>query len=809
MPESAGMSYGFSQTTSPTPLTNSPLHDQQPDGTTEDQGSTPALPYSNQRRNDQASINARIHPPHMSHYHTRNTHQVTDSNVKPGTSVKHGPSIASSGPNSAWASCVKALRDHDQQLVQGWKEDVDSLLVFAGLFSAVVTAFNIESYKFLQEDPDEKAAALLGLILAQLTANSTQIPQMVSPPTSRIDARSIRINVLWFSSLVLSLFSASVGILTKQWLREYTLSASSSPRQNARVRQLRQGGFEKWKIPLTIALLPVFLQIALALFFIGLLDLLWSLDAAVAWVITIIVAISLAFLVFTTLMPTFHADCPYKSAQALGIYFVMQSLFRVLAYFALQVYSWLGWDRPGKWPLHLHTSFFRPTPRRVALFLRNIIHRKYHYTWREREAAIVNSCAAQLDQRFLADADLTLMEDEFLYRTISACLNDTQCSVAVASLDSIIRNRADLVQDDIPKWMRRDPVDGSVNVLLHLVLDVLPRIDRADHEAISRMLTITSSMCRAIPLEAETYDAAHLYRRLFNVLAMLLTYDSAVGMQAFRTMQPVWDRSDAAVEPSVIQRLISFALDAKRANDFPTLHAGCEMILAFAITSTDAVIESVRNDLQRMLRELDQYLTSSGGTISTPGTPALGLGQSTSILVALVELDARDSTLITTAESPKLREFVDRVKARTLPPTGDEVEDVPATMRRRLEYVRQLREYRERAPHASIGRRRTTMARTMTTIPVITSSPGTMTNGLALETLEAPPTTDTDSGPTACTSSGLTGSNSNSEPGVQHISGANSSIWKDEETVLGTTEPVLDPLPGLALDTCSTRSTPS
>ena len=101
------------------------------------------------------------------------------------------------------------------------------------------------------------------------------------------------------------------------------------------------------------------------------------------------------------------------------------------------------------------------------------------------------------------------------------------------------------------------------------------------------------------------------------------------------------------------------------------------MILAFAITSTDAVIESVRNDLQRMLRELDQYLTSSGGTISTPGTPALGLGQSTSILVALVELDARDPTLITTAESPKLREFVDRVKARTLPPTGDEVEDVP------------------------------------------------------------------------------------------------------------------------------------
>ena len=67
------------------------------------------------------------------------TYQSTDPNVKPGTSVKHGPSIASSGPNSAWASCVKALRDHDQQLVQGWKEDVDSLLVFVRQFIVVLT----------------------------------------------------------------------------------------------------------------------------------------------------------------------------------------------------------------------------------------------------------------------------------------------------------------------------------------------------------------------------------------------------------------------------------------------------------------------------------------------------------------------------------------------------------------------------------------------------------------------------------------------------------------------------------------------
>ncbi|KAI0333889.1 hypothetical protein GY45DRAFT_1368021 [Cubamyces sp. BRFM 1775] len=808
MSDSAETTYGVSQTTSPIPLTDLSLREHQPlvyEGATDNQDSTPALAYSNQRRNGQASIDTGTHPAHISRYPTKETNQATD------TSVKHGPSIASSGPNSAWASCARALRDHDQQLVQGWKEDVDSLLVFAGLFSAVVTAFNIESYKFLQQDPDEQAVVLLGVILVQLTPNSTQIPQMV-PPIASVDARSVRINVLWFSSLVLSLFSASVGILTKQWLREYTLSASSSPRQNARIRQLRHGSFERWKIPLTIALLPVFLQVALALFFIGLLDLLWSLDAAVAWVITIIVAISLAFLVFTTFMPTFQADCPYKSAQALGIYLAMQSFIRVLSYLALQIYSWLGWDRPGKWPLHLHTSFFRPSPRRIALFLRSLIHRKYHYTWRERETAIVHSCADRLDQRFLADADLTLMEDEFLYRTISACLNDTRCDVAVASLQKIIMNRADLVQDDAPKWIRRDPIDGSVNVLLHLVLDVLPRMDRTDHRGLSTILTTTASMCCAIPFEAETYDTAQLYKRLFDVLAMLLTYDAAISGQVFGTMRPIWDRSNAAVEPSVIQRLISFALDAKRANDFATLDASCEMILAFAITSTEAVIDSIKNDLQRMLKELDQYLTSPGGALASPGIPSLGFGQSTSILVALAELDTRDPSLITADESPKLRECLDRVKAQTLPPTGEEKEDVPATMRRRVQYVRRLREYRERIPHVSVGRRRMATAKTTTTVAATTTSPVTVANVLALEAFEAPRSLETDTDP-AGTSPGLTATSSGEQrfdpPHRPQSVDASPSVWKDEETVLGSVESTLDPLPGLTLDTCSTRSAPS
>ncbi|KAF8899338.1 hypothetical protein BD779DRAFT_1431892, partial [Infundibulicybe gibba] len=41
----------------------------------------------------------------------------------------------------------------DKEFCGGWNSEIDSLLTFAGLFSAVVTAFTVESYKLLQPIP--------------------------------------------------------------------------------------------------------------------------------------------------------------------------------------------------------------------------------------------------------------------------------------------------------------------------------------------------------------------------------------------------------------------------------------------------------------------------------------------------------------------------------------------------------------------------------------------------------------------------------------------------------------------------------
>ena len=59
------------------------------------------------------------------------------------------------------------------------------------------------------------------------------------------------------------------------------------------------------------------------------------------------------------------------------------------------------------------------------------------------------------------------------------------------------------------------------------------------------------------------------------------------------------------------------------------------MILAFAITSTDAVIESVRNDLQRMLRELDISFDVHGDLPDCVEPEALGQAALTKLTVGV------------------------------------------------------------------------------------------------------------------------------------------------------------------------------
>ncbi|EEB95966.1 hypothetical protein MPER_04982 [Moniliophthora perniciosa FA553] len=179
----------------------------------------------------------------------------------------------------AWEVLMKAVNKYDDEMVKNWKEDIDTLLVFAGLFSAVVTAFVIESYQWLNRNPADTTVALLTQISKQLGNSSVPFDESLSTSTFQASALSVRVNTFWFLSLILSLTSGLFALLCKTMVERTPdeIYQRRSPGEALGLRNMRERSLEIWGVPSFLAVLPILLELALLLFFAGVIDLLWSL----------------------------------------------------------------------------------------------------------------------------------------------------------------------------------------------------------------------------------------------------------------------------------------------------------------------------------------------------------------------------------------------------------------------------------------------------------------------------------------------------------------------------------------------------
>jgi hypothetical protein len=201
--------------------------------------------------------------------------------------------------------------------------------VQAGLFSATVTAFTIESYKWLKEANDDMSVRILAFVATQLSNSSSTIappPEIYVAPFT-VTSSEVRINAAFFLSLTLSLSTVLLGIMCLQWLREYRRDVALPHKEAIALRQMRYEGLIAWHVPEILSALPVILQTSLLLFFIGILDLLWARHWIVATCVTVVVGIVMTFLAITSALPALqHAfvkdrhlrvhQCPYKSPQS-------------------------------------------------------------------------------------------------------------------------------------------------------------------------------------------------------------------------------------------------------------------------------------------------------------------------------------------------------------------------------------------------------------------------------------------------------------------------------------------------------------
>lgn len=238
---------------------------------------------------------------------------------------------------------------------------------------------------------------------------------------------NIRINVLWFASLLFSLISASFGILVKQWLREYLAVQNPSPQARLRVRHLRYPELAKWQIFEIAAFLPLLLQLSLALFFIGLCYFTASVHSSIGHTALPLVAGWAFCFITVTLLPLFYPRCPYRTTL-LKIVFIL--FHRLVGRLASQTARWakdrvLG-SREGNGYLS-----------KVMVWLYGNIHLKFFHMSREYdecdEANVVRIHKKDLD--ILADADAIQSNDELLGTTIAEAAN--QVSIHSNTLDNL------------------------------------------------------------------------------------------------------------------------------------------------------------------------------------------------------------------------------------------------------------------------------------------------------------------------------------------------------------------------------------
>jgi len=105
----------------------------------------------------------------------------------------------------------------DSEMVEVWKSTLNTLLIFAGLFSAVIATFVTQTTQSLQPDYAETAAALLTELvtiqrLAAVGGNITTAPKSPLNYTSTFtpDSQQVWLNGLWLISLGLTLSTALV-----------------------------------------------------------------------------------------------------------------------------------------------------------------------------------------------------------------------------------------------------------------------------------------------------------------------------------------------------------------------------------------------------------------------------------------------------------------------------------------------------------------------------------------------------------------------------------------------------------------------
>ncbi|KAK6966808.1 hypothetical protein R3P38DRAFT_3152107 [Favolaschia claudopus] len=205
-------------------------------------------------------------------------------------------------PDARWTEIHSVVLREDRDMIKDYDAELNMYLVFAGLFSGLTTALIVDiRHNLLDVNYGQDSSLVLRSILDHLRLHwHIKIDSGILPWPGPSDAWAMYLQVAasgalvtCFMSLGLSLTAATLCISVKQGLHDYArwIEIGRTSRYEALIlRRFYQAKFDSSQFPKifrnrTIALL---LELAVAVFWLGMFMYLWGLDVIVLWLLVVL-----------------------------------------------------------------------------------------------------------------------------------------------------------------------------------------------------------------------------------------------------------------------------------------------------------------------------------------------------------------------------------------------------------------------------------------------------------------------------------------------------------------------------------------
>ncbi|KAG9003465.1 hypothetical protein FRB93_011089 [Tulasnella sp. JGI-2019a] len=203
----------------------------------------------------------------------------------------------------------------DKDMTGSLNTNLDVLLIFAGLFSAVNTAFIVVTLTALSANPADETNHLLRLLLMN-SNNLTLTENDLSPPF--VPGRAaIRQNCIFFASLSCSLLAAIGAVLAKQWLQSYERTGQTGTLEQQAIERTRKFfGAQDWGLRPVVETLATLLIVSLTLFFTALIDYLRAVNQTVAVVVLVFAVIGGMLYFLMVVLAAIFSECPFQTGPS-------------------------------------------------------------------------------------------------------------------------------------------------------------------------------------------------------------------------------------------------------------------------------------------------------------------------------------------------------------------------------------------------------------------------------------------------------------------------------------------------------------